>query len=94
MNGGFVAEHLGFGHITREQIIQEHTRPLVKTILGDRVSQPAILVLDGTFIYIYTHKSGNFRFQRQSFSLHKGRPLVKPMVIVSTTGYFVSVLGP
>lgn len=54
MNGGFVAEHLGFGHITREQIIQEHTRPLAQTILGDTVSQPAILVLDGTYIYIYT----------------------------------------
>lgn len=92
MNGGFVAENLGFGHVTREQIIQEHTRPLAQMILGDTVSQPAILVLDGTYIYI--HKSGNFKFQRQSFSLHKGRPLVKPMIIVSTTGYFVSVLGP
>ena len=26
--------------------------------------------------------------------MHKGRPLVKPMVIVTTTGYFVTVLGP
>lgn len=54
MNGGFVAENLGFGHVTREQIIQEHTRPLVQTILGDRLSQPAILVLDGTYIYTHT----------------------------------------
>ncbi|XP_062596569.1 uncharacterized protein LOC134258027 [Saccostrea cucullata] len=92
MNGGFVRENLGFGHVTREEVIQEHTRPLAQTILGDAVSQQAILVLDGTYIYI--NKSGNFRFQRQSFSLHKGRPLVKPMIIVSTTGYFVSVLGP
>ena len=26
--------------------------------------------------------------------MHKGRPLLKPMVIVTTSGYFVSVLGP
>ena len=26
--------------------------------------------------------------------MHKGRPLVKPMVIVTTSGYFISVIGP
>ncbi|XP_061192880.1 uncharacterized protein LOC133201100 [Saccostrea echinata] len=26
--------------------------------------------------------------------MHKGRPLIKPMVVVTTTGYFVSILGP
>jgi hypothetical protein len=26
--------------------------------------------------------------------MHKARPLVKPMVIVTTTGYFVTVMGP
>jgi hypothetical protein len=92
MTGGFVAENLGFGHVTREQIIDEHTRPLAQTLFGDGTGQQAILILDGTYIYI--NKSGNFKFQRQSYSVHKGRPLVKPMVIVSSTGYFVSVLGP
>ncbi|XP_048768744.2 uncharacterized protein LOC125662931 [Ostrea edulis] len=92
MTGGFVTENLGFGHITREEIINKHTRPLAQTLFGDDTTQQAILILDGTYIYI--NKSGNFRFQRQSYSLHKGRPLVKPMVIVSSTGYFVSVLGP
>lgn len=43
---------------------------------------------------IYINKSGNFKFQRQSFSLHKGRPLVKPLVIVSMAGYFISLMGP
>ncbi|KAK3085070.1 hypothetical protein FSP39_023793 [Pinctada imbricata] len=51
-----------------------------------------VLVLDGTYIYI--QKSLHFQFQRRSYSLHKGRPLVKPMVIVTTSGYFVTVLGP
>ncbi|XP_062599343.1 uncharacterized protein LOC134260823 [Saccostrea cucullata] len=92
MNGRFVTENLGFGHITREKVINSHTRPLAQSLFGDVGTQQAILVLDGTYIYI--NKSGNFKFQRQSFSLHKGRPLVKPLVIVSTTGYFVSVMGP
>jgi len=26
--------------------------------------------------------------------MHKGRPLIKPMVVVSITGYFVTVVGP
>lgn len=26
--------------------------------------------------------------------MHKGRPLVKPLIIVSTTGYYLSVMGP
>lgn len=92
MNGRFVKENLGFGHITRETVIQQHIRPLAQTLFGDEATQQAILVLDGTNIYI--NKSGNFKFQRQSFSLHKGRPLVKPLVIVSTIGYFISVMGP
>ena len=50
------------------------------------------MVLDGTYIYI--NKSNSFQFQRRSYSMHKGRPVVKPMVIVSTTGYYISVLGP
>jgi hypothetical protein len=92
IDGGFVTNNLGFNHVSREQIINEHTRPLAQTLFGDMTGTQAILVLDGTYIYIT--KSGNFQFQRQSFSIHKGRPLVKPMVIVSTTGYFVSVVGP
>jgi hypothetical protein len=88
----FVSENLGFQHITRSDVIQHHTRQIAKTIFGNDVDNQAILVLDGTYIYI--NKSGNFKFQRQSFSLHKGRPLVKPMVIVTTTGHFLSVMGP
>ncbi|XP_048741615.2 uncharacterized protein LOC125655389 [Ostrea edulis] len=88
----FVPRNLGFSHITREEIIQTHTRPLAQQILSNVTSAPAILVLDGTHIYI--QKSGNYTFSRRSFSMHKRRPLLKPMMIVSTTEYIVSVLGP
>jgi len=43
---------------------------------------------------MYIQKSGNFQFQGRSYSMHKGRPLIKPMVVVSTTGYFITVVGP
>ncbi|CAC5364418.1 unnamed protein product [Mytilus coruscus] len=87
----FVPENLGFEHISRNNVINNHTRPLAQSLFGD-TTNPAILVLDGTYIYI--QKSGNFQFQRRSFSMHKHRPLVKPMVFVTTSGYIVSVIGP
>ena len=88
----FVPYHLGFQHISRESVINDHTRRLAQSLLGDFGFPKAILVLDGTYIYI--EKSNNFNFQRRSYSLHKGRPLIKPMVITTTSGYFVSILGP
>lgn len=48
--------------------------------------------MDGTYIYI--QKSHNYAFQRQCFSMHKHRPLVKPMVVTATDGYIISILGP
>lgn len=89
----FVPEFLGFPHIEREEVIESHTRPLAKELFTRTMTEnPAILVLDGT--YIYVQKSGNFSFSRRSYSLHKHRPLVKLMLVVTTTGYIVSVLGP
>ena len=86
----FVPQNLGFKHIKREDIIKNHTRPLAKQLFSnDRDS--AIIVLDGTYIYI--QKSGQYNFQRRSYSLHKNRPLVKPMM-VCTTGYILGVFGP
>lgn len=89
---GFVPQHLGFAHVSRDEIIQQHTRPLAQEMFSDIDSTSAILVLDGTYIYI--QKSGNYTFSRRSYSLHKHRPLLKPMMIVSTTGYIFTVLGP
>ncbi|CAC5417891.1 unnamed protein product [Mytilus coruscus] len=84
--------NLGFQHISREEVIQKHTRPLAQSMFGGIVSNNAIFVLDGTFIYV--DKRNNFHFQRRSYSTHKGRPLVKPMIVCTTTGYYISVLGP
>ena len=87
----FVPKYLGFQHISREDFIKDHTRPLVQEVLANGENVAAV-VLDGTYIYI--EKSANYSFQRHTFSGHKYRSLVKPMMVVGTDGYILSVLGP
>lgn len=82
---------LGFKHLTRDTVIQKQQRPLAKELFCPS-DEKAILVLDGT--YIYVQKSTDFAFQRRSFSMQKHRHLVKPMMIVSTTGYIMAAIGP
>ncbi|CAF2624748.1 unnamed protein product [Rotaria sp. Silwood2] len=88
----FVPKHLGFSHIERQKVIDIHTRPLAKILLGDNDPNKCIIILDGTYCYI--QKSANNLLQRRTYSLHKGKPLVKPMMIVSSDGYIISVMGP
>jgi hypothetical protein len=83
--------HLGFSHIDHETFVREHNTPLAKTLFTGN-EKSAVLVLDGTYIYI--QKSSNYKFQRVSYSLHKHRPLIKMMVIVAPDGYILNVLGP
>ncbi|XP_033213876.1 uncharacterized protein LOC117170935 [Belonocnema kinseyi] len=87
----FVPFHLGLHHISREDFINLHTRELAQALFADG-KDVAILVADGT--YIYMEKSSNYVFQRRNYSVHKGRPLVKPMMVVSTTGYILEIYGP
>ena len=54
----------------------------------------AILMLWMTAIETRLEALSPRRFQRKSFSLHKRRSLLKPMLIVSTTGYIIACIGP
>jgi hypothetical protein len=49
------------------------------------------MLLDGT--YIYVQKSANNLLRLKTFSLHKNRPLIKPIMIVATDGYIVFAIG-
>ena len=51
----------------------------------DPQTDVAVAVAHGTYIYI--EKSGDYAFQRHSYSVHKGRQLIKPMMLVATDGY-------
>ena len=89
--GYIVPRFLGFEHISRKEVVNILTRLLAAELLADQPGR-SILILDGT--YIYCQKSANNMLQTRTYSMHKGRPLVKPMLVVTTTGYIVSCLGP
>lgn len=66
-------------------------RPLAKELFSPD-KEAALIVVDGRYVYI--QKSSHFTFQRHTYSVQKGRPLLKPFFLVSTTGYILDVLGP
>lgn len=87
----FVDSHLGFNSISRDTILERNLL-IPKSIFGNNQNSKAIVICDGTYIYI--EKSSNFLFQRQTYSLHKFENLLKPFLIVCSDGYIIDVLGP
>lgn len=64
----------------------------IRDSMTSRVTEdPAILVLAGTYVYI--QKRSLTFFARRSYSLHNYRPILKPVMVV-TTGYSFFILGP
>ncbi|CAF1556965.1 unnamed protein product [Rotaria magnacalcarata] len=89
----FVPDNLGFGHVTRENVIGRHTTTIARELMcGGDSTDTAIIIIDGTYLYI--QKSRNNEFQRKTFNLYKKRSLLKPMMIVTTTGYIAACIGP
>lgn len=84
----FANKFLSFQSTTNE-VIRSHTTEIARNLFSQTKH---ILVLDGT--YIYVEKSGNFLFQRKSFSGHKHRNLVKFFMTVLTDGFALDVSGP
>lgn len=85
----YVPRHLGINHISREQLLG-HNLVIPNGIYGN--SNNVIVICDGT--YIYTNKSSNYMFQKDSYSLHKYRNLLKIFLIVTCDGYIVDCFGP
>ncbi|CAF1651626.1 unnamed protein product [Adineta ricciae] len=48
----FTPFNLGFGHVTRPRIIDQHTTTISRQLMCGDGKDTAILVLDGTYIYI------------------------------------------
>ena len=89
----FVPKNLGCGHISHNNFVENHTSTVAGSLFkSSQDADEAILILDGTYIYI--QKSMDYLFQRKSYSMHKNRPLVKPMMVVGSDGYILSVFGP
>lgn len=77
----FVPYHLGFQHIDRKTVLQNHQTAIASQLMCDHDDQ-VIVVMDGT--YLFVQKSSNNQFQRRSFSMHKHRNLIKPMITTAT----------
>ncbi|CAF4454588.1 unnamed protein product [Rotaria magnacalcarata] len=56
----FVPSNLGFNHITRQEIIDQHTSTMARRLMCDAESNTAIVVIDGTYLYIQVTKKISF----------------------------------
>ena len=89
----FVPENIGLEAITRQQLIAEHVIPFANELYNDNPKAlKAISIADGTYSYI--EKSGNYRTMRQSYSVYKGRHLVKSVMMTAPAGYILDIHGP
>lgn len=48
----FVSNNVGFDHVNREEIIRQHTSSIAQKLMCDDDPDTAILVVDGTYLYI------------------------------------------
>ena len=58
----FVPNNLGFNHVTRRQIIDEHTSVISRELMCGDESDRAIIVADGTYIYIQVNNHHSIIF--------------------------------
>ena len=77
----FAPLNLGFQHISRDSVLFNHQTVLATELLTNEPDQ-IVLIADGT--YLYCQKSSNNEFQRRTYSNHKHRHLVKPMIITAS----------
>ncbi|XP_047025748.1 uncharacterized protein LOC124634289 [Helicoverpa zea] len=91
----FVPMHLGVNH-TNIQNVASRNRIIPEGLFGDSSmapdSKPAIVICDGT--YVYVQSSSNYKYQKQTYSLHKYNNLVKPFLITCCDGYILECIGP
>lgn len=83
----FVPPNLGPNHLTPQQA-KGHNTEYSKAFFGNHPTT----IWDGTYLYI--QRPSNYNFGRKTYSVHKGRPLVKFMSIVLPDGYVLDTIGP
>lgn len=92
----FVPKHLGCSHIASTNFIANHVPDFHKTLYNPDPSlappEAAIVYIDG--IYLYMPNSRNYSVLRRTFCVHKGRHLVKPIMVVAPDGYILDIHRP
>lgn len=53
----FVPNNVGFNHVTRYEIIRHHTSSLARQLFTDDKPETAVIVVDGTYLYIQVNKT-------------------------------------
>ena len=53
----FVPYNVGFNHISRNEIIHQHTSSVARKLFADDEPETAIVVVDGTYLYIQVKKN-------------------------------------
>lgn len=81
LSNSFVHKYLGFNHKTRKDILTHHQTSIANKLLTTSSDQVCIVV-DGTYLYI--EKPSNNLLQRRTYSMHKHRNLLKPMIVTAT----------
>ncbi len=79
----FVPSNLGFKHMSREQIMDNHNPAFVRQMFELEAGR-LVFILDGT--YFFMQASGDFVLQGKMYSSHKHRHLVKFMMVVTPDG--------
>jgi hypothetical protein len=77
----FVPLHLGFQHIDHQTAIDQHQTAIAKILHTSKPDQLCV-VADATYLFI--QKSIDNQFQKRSYSMHKHRNLIKPMILTTT----------
>ncbi|KAH0539991.1 hypothetical protein KQX54_010902 [Cotesia glomerata] len=80
-----------FDNSDRERILERSTVTARKLFFNEGTNA-AIVIWDGTYILI--QKSNDYSFQRASYSQQKHRPLLKPMLYITPSGYIIDIFGP
>jgi hypothetical protein len=86
----FVPKYLGLSHKTKQDLVENYSSKLASELLSNKPGE-LLVIFDGT--YIYCQKSSNYGFKKKTYSPHKFRNLVKPMIMVTTAGYIIEVWG-
>ncbi|CAG2221696.1 unnamed protein product [Mytilus edulis] len=63
----FVSSFLGFNQMSHSVFAQSHTTPTAKTLFTGNNEDTAVLILDGTYIYI--QKSSYHKFQKKTYNI-------------------------
>jgi len=90
LNKDLVMKRLDLNNMNREDLINDHTTYISKTIF----ESPDNLITIWGRTYAYCQKSSNYFMQKKMYSGQKKRHLVKPFIGITTDVYYLDVFEP